>query len=139
MTESSTAAPAATPTHSPFIVGFAAWVIPGLGHIVQRRWARGIIFFAAVGALALVGYHLRGVVFSIFPPVSPRVDPLAFLGGIGDVGSGVFYFLARTLESSGADVSRAAGDYGTRFLAAAGVANFLCIVDACEIAVGRKQ
>jgi hypothetical protein len=86
----------------------------------------------------LTGYRLRGIVFSIYPPVDPRIDPLAFLGGIGDAGSGVFYFLSRMLEPLGSDVSRAAGDYGTRFLAAAGVANFLCVVDACEIALGRK-
>jgi len=86
-----------------------------------------------------MGYHLRGVVFHVFPLMDPRTDPLTFLGGIGDAGSGVFHFLARFLESEGSDVSRAAGDYGTRLIAAAGVANYLCIVDACEIAEGRKS
>ena len=62
-----------------------------------------------------------------------------FLGGVGDAGSGIFYALAGVLEKSGADVSRAAGDYGTRFIAAAGVANFLCAADAYEIAGGRKE
>jgi len=115
-------------------VGIAAWVLPGLGHILLKRWGRGVVFFATVAGLALAGYHLRGIVFTIFPPVDPRVDPLAFLGGIGDAGSGVFYFLAHVFEPLGNDVSRAAGDYGTRFLAAAGVANFLCVLDACETA-----
>lgn len=119
-------------------MGIAAWLVPGLGHILVRRWARGVLFFATIGGLAVVGYHLRGVIFPIWPPVNPRVDPLAFLGGIGDAGAGVFYFFARVFESAGPDVSRAAGDYGTRFLAAAGAANFLCIMDACEIALGRK-
>jgi hypothetical protein len=128
----------ASPAAAPFFVGIAAWLLPGLGHLLLKRWARGILFFAIVAALALTGYRLRGIVFSIYPPVDPRIDPLAFLGGIGDAGSGVFYFLSRMLEPLGSDVSRAAGDYGTRFLAAAGVANFLCVVDACEIALGRK-
>ncbi len=124
---------------APFLVGIAAWALPGLGHIILKRWARGLVFFATIAGLALIGYHLRGIVFSIFPPVDPRTDPLAFLGGIGDAGSGVFYFLAHVFEPLGSDVSRAAGDYGTRFIAAAGVANFLCVVDACEIALGGKQ
>jgi len=37
------------------------------------------------------------------------------------ISRGSFYFVARSLESNGPDVSRADGDYGTRFLAAAGV------------------
>jgi len=126
-------------TLSPIIVGIAAWAVPGLGHVFLRRWRRGILFFLAIGGLALMGYHLRGVIFPVLPPADPRVDPLAFLGGLGDAGAGIFYSLSRVLESTGADVSRAAGDYGTRFLAAAGVANFLCVMDACEIALGRKR
>ena len=123
---------------SPVLIGVLAWLVPGLGHLVQRRWARGTAFFLAIGGLVILSYHLRGVVFSILPPVDPRVDPLAFLGALGDAGNGIFYFLAHRIESSGPDISRAAGDYGTRLLAAAGVANFLCVVDACEIAIGRK-
>ncbi len=130
--------PSATQKISPILVGIAAWLVPGLGHLILRRWARGIAFFAAIGGLALMSYHLRGVVFSILPPIDPRMDPLAFLGAVGDAGTGVFYLLARVLEPLGPDISRAAGDYGTRLLAAAGVANFLCIIDACEIALGRK-
>ncbi len=85
-----------------------------------------------------MGLHLRGIVFSFLPPVDPRIDPLAFLGAVGDAGTGAFYFLAHVFERSGPDVSRAAGDYGTRLFAAAGVANVLCVIDACEIAIGRK-
>ncbi|MGC1687953.1 MAG: DUF6677 family protein [Candidatus Acidiferrales bacterium] len=131
--------PPATREISPIFVGVAAWLVPGLGHIILRRWARGIAFFAAIGGLTLMSFHLRGVVFSIFPPVDPRVDPLAVLGAVGDAGTGMFYFLSHIFERSGPDISRAAGDYGTRLFAAAGVANFLCIIDACEIAIGRKQ
>ncbi|MFZ0908239.1 MAG: DUF6677 family protein [Candidatus Acidiferrales bacterium] len=139
MSATATENPSVTGETSPILVGFAAWLMPGLGHLLLRRWARGIAFFAAIGALALVSFHLRGIVFSILPPVDPRNDPLAFLGAVGDAGTGAFYLLAHFLERSGPDISRAAGDYGTRLLAAAGVANFLCIIDACEIAIGRKR
>jgi len=123
---------------SPALAAIAAWAVPGLGHLLLRRWGRGCAIFAAVAGLALTGYFLRGVVFPIhFRDF--RAEPLAFLGGIGDAGSGVFYALAGILERAGADVSRAAGDYGTRFIAAAGVANFLCAADAYEIASGRKE
>lgn len=51
---------------------------------------------------------------------------------------GSFYWVAKALEVEGADVSRADGDYGTRFLAAAGVLNLLAALHAYEAARGRK-
>jgi len=60
------------------------------------------------------------------------------LGYIADLGTGSFYFIARSLERGGADVSHATGDYGTRFLATAGVLNLLAALHAYEAARGRK-
>lgn len=110
-----------------------AWAIPGLGHLLLRRWGRALAFFLAVGTLAVTGYVLRG---NVFQPHSG--DAFDFLGYLADLGSGVFYALSRFMESHGPDVSRAAGDYGTRFIATAGVVNLLCVLDAYEIATGRK-
>ena len=47
--------------------------------------------------------------------------------------------LAHLVEKAGPDVSRAAGDYGTRFVAAAGLVNLLAVLDAYGIAVGRRN
>ena len=116
-----------------FIV-VAAWIVPGLGHLLLRRWGRAMIFFIAVGGLAVTGYLLRG---NIFPPRSG--DAFGTLGFLADAGSGVFYYLARFFESAGPDVSRAAGDYGTRFIAAAGVVNLISGCDAYEIATRRRS
>jgi len=87
----------------------------------------------ATAGLALTGYALRGVVFSMHSS-----DPFGALGFIADVGSGVFYFFAHFFESAGADISRASGDNGTRFIAAAGIVNFLGVIDAFGIARGRR-
>jgi hypothetical protein len=46
--------------------------------------------------------------------------------------------LAHLFEKTGPDVSRAAGDYGTRFVAAAGIVNLLSVLDAFRIAAGSK-
>jgi len=117
---------------APFIA-VAAWIVPGLGHLVLRRWGRALIFFLAVGGLAIAGYELRGYVF---PPRTG--EPFGTLGFLADAGAGIFYFLSRFFESAGPDVSRAAGDYGTRFIAAAGIVNLLSVFDAYEIALGRR-
>src|SRR6266436_223504 len=52
------------------------------------------------------------------------------------LGAGTFYLLAKSVETNGADVSHAGGDYGTRFLATAGVLNLLAALHAYEAARG---
>ncbi|HXW55255.1 MAG TPA: DUF6677 family protein [Candidatus Cybelea sp.] len=115
-----------------FIV-ILAWAVPGLGHLLERRLIRAAVFFAAVGGLAVSGCLMRGNVFAAHSP-----DPFGTLGFLADAGSGLFYWLSRFFESAGPDVSRAMGDYGTRFIAAAGIVNALGICDAYEIARRRR-
>ena len=114
-------------------VAVAGWLVPGLGHALQRMWGRAFVVFVAVGLLVLAGASMRGNVFT-----SNGNDAFDTLGYIADLGTGSFYFLARAMERTGADVSHAGGDYGTRFLATAGVLNLLAALHAFEAARGRK-
>jgi hypothetical protein len=118
---------------APLIV-LAAWLVPGMGHLLLRRWGRALAFFFVVGGLALTGFLTRG---QVFPPNSD--DPFGTLGFLADACSGVFFALAHIIEKAGPDVSRAAGDYGTRFVAAAGIVNSLAMLDAYGISVGRRN
>jgi hypothetical protein len=113
--------------------GIAGWLVPGLGHALQRMWGRAITFFAVVAVLVFVGAGMRGNLFN-----SQGGDAFATLGYVADLGTGGFYLLAKYLEAGGPDVSHAYGDYGTRFLAAAGVLNLLAALHAYEAARGRK-
>lgn len=114
-------------------IGVAAWLVPGLGHALLKMWGRAIVCFLTVAALIYIGAGMRGNLFT-----SEGGDAFATLGYVADVGAGSFYFAAKSLEKSGADVSHADGDYGTRFLAAAGVLNLLAALHAYEAARGRK-
>jgi hypothetical protein len=113
--------------------GVAGWLVPGLGHALQKMWGRATACFLTVAALVWIGAGLRGNLFT-----SQGGDAFASLGYVADLGAGTFYVLARTLETQGPDVSHADGDYGTRFLAAAGVLNLLAALHAYEAARGRK-
>jgi hypothetical protein len=113
-------------------VFLAGWLVPGLGHALLRRWSRALVFCVSVVVLAAVGVWLRGNVFGL-----QSADTFELLGFLADLGAGVLYFVARSMGIA-ADVSRAAGDYGTRFFAAAGALNLLCAFDAYAIATGRK-
>jgi hypothetical protein len=115
------------------VIGVAAWLLPGLGHAVLKMWGRAIACFITVVALIWIGAGMRGNLFN-----SEGGDAFATLGYVADLGAGSFYFVAKSLERNGPDVSRADGDYGTRFLAAAGVLNLLAALHAYEAARGRK-
>jgi hypothetical protein len=115
------------------LVGAAGWLVPGLGHALLKMWGRAIICFVTVGVLVWVGAGMRGNLFT-----SRGNDAFDSLGYIADLGTGSFYFLAKSLETNGPDVSHADGDYGTRFLATAGVFNLLAALHAYEAARGCK-
>jgi hypothetical protein len=114
-------------------MGVAGWLVPGLGHALQKMWGRALGCFLTVGALVFLGVGMRGNVFS-----SEGGDAFGMLGYIADLGTGSFYYAAKALETQGSDVAHAEGDYGTRFLAAAGVLNLLAALHAYEAARGRK-
>jgi hypothetical protein len=114
-------------------VAIAGWLFPGLGHALQRMWGRAVAVFITVGLLVVAGASMRGNLFT-----SNGNDAFDTLGYVADLGAGSFYFLARSLERDGPDVSHARGDYGTRFLATAGVLNLLAALHAYEAARRRK-
>ena len=114
-------------------VGIAGWIVPGLGHALLKMWGRAAACFLTIAVLVWLGTGMRGNVFT-----SNGSDAFDTLGYVADIGTGVFYFVAGSLEKTGADVSHAEGDYGTRFLATAGVLNLLAALHAYEAARGRK-
>ena len=116
-----------------FVVAAASWLVPGLGHALLKMWGRAVICFLTVGVLVWVGAGMRGNLFN-----SRGNDAFDSLGYLADLGTGGFYWVAKALERNGPDVSRADGDYGTRFLATAGVFNLLAALHAYEVARGRK-
>ena len=116
-----------------FLIGVAGWLVPGLGHALLKMWGRAAMCFLTVGVLVILGTGMRGNVFS-----SSANDAFDTLGFLADLGTGTFYLAARSFETNGADVSHAGGDYGTRFLATAGVLNLLAALHAYEAARGRK-
>ena len=133
-----TTAPQAPPQDSrreaiAYIIGVAGWIVPGLGHALLKMWGRAVMCFATVGLLVILGAEMRGNLFT-----SAANDAFDSLGYLADLGTGTFYLVAKSLETNGADVSHAGGDYGTRFLAAAGVLNLLAALHAYEAARGRK-
>jgi hypothetical protein len=110
-----------------------AWLVPGAGHLLLGRRQKGLVFFVALPAMFAVGLWLEGRLFPL-----ELSDPLVFLGAIANRGIGAPYFLARMMDAGAGTVTAVAYEYGNTFLMAAGLLNFLVILDAFDVAMGRK-
>jgi hypothetical protein len=116
------------------VAALAGWMVPGLGHLLLRRWSKAAVYFLCVGGLACAGLAMRGGVFG-----SAAEDLFDRLGFFADLGAGIFYFLAHQIQSAGPDVAHATGDYGTRLFAAAGMLNILTVLEAYDIGRGGES
>ena len=65
-------------------------------------------------------------------------DPLVTLIAIADMGLGLPWMLARMLGAGAGEVTAVTYEYGNCFLIVAGLLNFLVILDAFDIAMGRR-
>ena len=110
-----------------------AWLIPGSGHLVLGRRQKGLIFLIALPLMFAVGLWLEGRLFPL-----EMSDPLVFLGAIANRGIGAPYFIARMMDAGAGTVTAASYEYGNTFLMTAGLLNFLVVLDAFDIAKGRK-
>lgn len=138
MTETLAAGNATAPVSKWVPVVLLAWILPGGGHFLLKRPARGAILGASVAIVFLLGLMMRGALFH--PEGGDLLTMVIFYGGfIGDVLAGILYFLTVWLGYSQPDMAGHVHDYGTKFLVAAGLLNLLAIVDAYEIATGQKD
>ncbi|HLV85534.1 MAG TPA: DUF6677 family protein [Candidatus Sulfotelmatobacter sp.] len=110
------------------------WLIPGAGHIIQRRWIRGALLFVSIAALFLLGLAMQGRIYK-----ANGGDILDMLGFVGDLGAGAFYIVTLTMDWGQGAIAFATADYGTKFMIVAGLLNFIAVADAYHIAIGKKQ
>ena len=124
-----------------WFLGFLGWLVPGLGHLLQKKFDRAVVFFISVTTMAGLGLAMGAMLYG---PAIDRsqggfVTLLHTLGFLGDLGA-VLYFTAAKLAGLGENyLPRASGDYGTVFFLCAGLLNFLTALDAYDIAVGKKE
>jgi hypothetical protein len=122
-----------TTTLPPALILIAGWLIPGAGHFLLKKWIRGALLFVSIVAMFGIGLALKGKVYA--PNTAELLDMLNF---VGDLGTGLLYFVARAFDLGQAAVQIAIADYGTKFIVVAGLLNIIAAVDAHSLATGRK-
>ena len=115
------------------LVCLAAWAVPGAGHLWLGRRQKGIVFLLALPAMFLFGLLLHGRIFAF-----EMAEPLVALAAIADVGVGLPWLLARLSGAGTGIVTAVTYEYGNCFLIVAGLLNSLVVLDAYDIAMGRK-
>jgi hypothetical protein len=128
-----TKAPAQKAGNMAVVAPAIAWIIPGAGHLIQRRWVRGALLMASIFLMFFLGLAMQGRIYS-----PNGGDILDMLGFVGDVGAGGLYIVTQTLGWGHGAISHATADYGTKFMIVAGLLNFICVADAYHIAIGKK-
>src|SRR5438067_851877 len=132
--DSVTANPPVASTSTMAVVAPAvAWLIPGAGHLLQKRWIRGFLLMASVATMFVLGLLMQG---RIYRPNGG--DILDILGFVGDIGAGGFYIVSRAMDLGHGVVAQATADYGTKYLIVAALLNFISVADAYHIAIGKK-
>ena len=110
------------------------WLVPGAGHLVQKRWIRGLLLMASIVIMFVLGLLMDG---RIYRPNGG--DVLDILGFIGDLGAGGMYIVSRAMDLGHNIVPHTTADYGTKYLIVAGLLNFISVADAYHIAIGKKS
>jgi hypothetical protein len=128
-----TKAPAQPITVMSVLAPAVGWLIPGAGHLIQKRWIRGLLLMGSIVIMFVIGLMLEGHVYQ-----PNGGDILDILGFVGDVGAGGLYILSQAMNWGHNAISHATADYGTKYLIVAGLLNFISVADAYHIAIGKK-
>jgi hypothetical protein len=118
---------------NPILASLAAWAVPGGGHLLAGRWQKGVVFLVFLPLMFFTGLLLQGRLF----PFEPS-QPLVALASVADFGIGLVYFLASPLGYGAGKVTAVTYEYANAFLIVAGLLNALVVLDAYDIASGRK-
>jgi len=126
---------------SAWLIGAAAWFVPGAGHLLLHRWGRAALMGGAVWLSFFLGLTMGGHMFDLSTGQGSstllQVPPM-----IANLGTGILYIVSWLLGKGFADdpvrAALATYEYGNTFLLIAGLLNYLTMLDAFDVAAGRK-
>jgi len=116
-----------------YLICAAAWALPGAGHLWLGRRRKGFIFLITLPLMFACGLWLEGRLF----PFEPS-QPLVALAAFADIGMGIPYLVAKAMNQGAGRAIAATFEYGNAFLIVAGLLNMLVVLDAFDVAQGRK-
>ena len=126
-----------------WLMGLSAWLVPGLGHLLQGKWLRALLLGGAVWTCFIAGFAMGGHLYK-FSGFDQGLSSLLQLPPmIGNLGTGLLYIVC-WLQGVGftygpQQAALPTYEYGWTFLIIAGLLNYLSMLDAFDISAGRKS
>lgn len=118
----------------PAVAVALAWIFPGLGHVYLVRRKTALLYALLVTTTFLLGLSFEGRLYTI-----DRSQPLSILATFAVAGSGLLNLAARFLsDNPSGTILAPTYEYGCAYLLTAGLMNLLLMLDAWDIAKGRK-
>lgn len=122
-----------------FVIGIISWFLPGVGHLLQGRIKRGIIIGVVIWTMFIIAILSGG---AYYPGFGFSEGALLYLLNIfARFGNGLGAIIGFVMMSDPPPnvAAWATFEYGGRFLEIAGLLNYLAIIDAIDIHLGRKK
>ena len=117
----------------PLVLCAVGWFVPGAAHLWLGKRDKGLVFLVVLVLLFVAGLWLEGRIFPIEP-----AEPLVALAALANLGIGLPYFIAWGLGAGAGNVVAVSYEYANTYLIVAGLLNALVVLDAYDIAIGRK-
>ncbi len=121
----------------------AAWLVPGGGHLLLGRFGRALLFFFTLVGSFVLGLSIEGRLFwpTVADPTSfMHYDLITVLWSFAQIGGGLCYVVSYALGFGlSARPEAATYEYANTFMILAGLLNYLVVIDAFDIASGRKR
>jgi hypothetical protein len=122
---------------NPWLLGFIAWLVPGLGHVLQGRLLKGVLGGATILLMFVIGVQVGGHIYGVS---DTSEGLLSSLFGLCDIGSGVLFLVSKFAGFAlNERPDQPTAEYGSVFLMVAGLLNLIMALDAFDIRVGRKS
>lgn len=117
--------------------------MPGAGHLLQGYWLRAILLGGSVWICFICGFLMGGHLFRFTGGGEGFTSILQIPPMIGNLGTGLLYIVCWLLGIGFANEPEQAAlatfEYGWTLLIIAGLLNYLSMLDAFDIAAGRKS
>lgn len=122
-----------------FVVAIISWFVPGAGHILQKRYKRGLIIGGSIWLMFIIAIASGGAYYPGFEFKDGAL--LVLLNVFAKFGNGLGALIAFlfSVQPSPNVAALATFEYGGRFIEAAGLLNYLAVIDAIDIHLGRKK
>jgi hypothetical protein len=111
----------------------AGWFVPGLGHVFAGKYIRAGVFFVCITAMAVMGLIMGGKIYSL-----QTENPLTLLAFFSDLGYGALFLFSKLMSFGTGELTKVTFEFGTTYIAGAGLLNYLVALDAFDIITRKK-